>query len=379
MNEELNVIVKRILTPFARPAHTPVEIDVDGETFLIERAQFILHYYQSHIATRTHKTIGLFKSMMRQHIETNYFDMYCYKHSIEMNGFPHRSFDYRNIEDPNFQKFAVSLYRKVNSSKSKMHILFVRIVETIQSDMSDDLSMAIKSDLNAPDRAHENVFLFYADYSGQINAYVYDAHGSDSSASMQYMRNEVDLFILFLSNVFRKMDIKLMIQPRTALSCPRGLQRVSNEQFGFCVMFAYLWIYVVLNFIENGIAPTFAIEFAETCVLDFVSSPDKLFAIVLNFSIQMIDWYMEYLSRMNKQQRVVEDVLETFKADIRQGKVKIINKRPRSIRRERSPVLSDERGARKGLGKPCKKHDECETDYCEKEFCRENPLFMDSS
>jgi hypothetical protein len=129
-----------------------------------------------------------------------------------------------------------------------------------------------------------------------IHLYPKDPHGSmvHQSIGLGTAIPIVDGFLKILKQAFDKRKIKVNLHPRSDSAARHGLQSVAKEpkydgiRTGYCVMFNYLWIYVVLKLIQNNVNHHDALYYAERMILDIVNHNAKvLYNIILNFSIEM--------------------------------------------------------------------------------------------
>lgn len=215
-----------------------------------------------------------------------------------------------------------------------------------------------------------------------IDMYLYEPHGSSYTEYDVEPYDGMKKFLNILKEKYEKITRHTVtIKDELNISCPIGLQIVSEDENGFCIMFCYVWLYVVLNLIKSGIDPELAIYNAETEIINYASSnPEKLMTIILNFSMKIMEIYVNYLSQGPRTKLKTDELKDFFIrgfGNTQRGLEKNIlpstsSTQHKTIRRSR-PVETIEKtaiGKVKGKdGSVCLSDDDCQSYYCSNNRC----------
>ena len=88
---------------------------------------------------------------------------------------------------------------------------------------------------------HSNILLTYKNNDFTISLIIFDPHGSNSDTSFVKLSNK------FLKNLAKTSPFIFKMVDRNIISCPIGIQIMSNDSIGLCQLFSYFWLYFVLE------------------------------------------------------------------------------------------------------------------------------------
>jgi len=250
------------------------------------------------------------------------------------------------------------------------------------------------------DSRHHNMLLVY-NGKDRITVALYEPHGvrniQDDDVAPMFLKNFVKAYNQSLTNK------KMRAIPMVLSSCPRGFQgrvRERNYGFGYCVMYSYFWLYVILHcssiIRKNNISDLdmeTIIKSTEMIMLDknaSMSSKDsnsnsEELAIVINtFATAVIDKYITELDDL--QSKVFDGKLYEYMSNyidnekfggqsvMKENKIEM-----RDEREEKSPSnekygdekyneTHEKQDFRKN-GDVCNTDDVCESDVCDNGRC----------
>jgi hypothetical protein len=242
--------------------------------------------------------------------------------------------------------------------------------------------------------SHRNMLLIYRDdINENINVSLYEPHGyniswynqKDPSNMYQNIENFVRNLILEYNSAFREYKIKRQ-DPITHCNTqviksffkrdvldfvtkPNriGIQAYVNEMsYGYCVMYSYFWLYLVLHcYKQTGLDFRYISNKIEECLIEMYT-PEKLGMIISAFAGKAINFYIEDLEKHpdKEYKKYFYTSLENqFKSNIITRKI---------YRKKKKSKLTPQR---KEHGEDCEKHEDCGSNYCDKNFkCGESIL-----
>ena len=242
---------------------------------------------------------------------------------------------------------------------------------------------------------HMNILLAYYDKNkGKIYLSVYEPHGSEVEKSISDLSDKLPMYMKKASP-----DI-FIITERSSLSCPIGTQAHAKDQYGYCVMFSYFWLYCLLIITNNkGTELTMNdINTIEPAIIDYFDKAEDMMEMIVKFSIYIIDKYIEYITtHLTPDERYeFHKILATsvgnlsyvithggILAVLNQGINKVTNpikslakdwfpsKKDKKMKRHLKNVQekAEEISTRKLDNEDCKEDSECLSDICHENKC----------
>jgi hypothetical protein len=193
----------------------------------------------------------------------------------------------------------------------KERVLWYKFLETFIKKINNcDRYTIFLLSLKEKLEGHRNI-LVIEHLKDKINIVVYDPMGSD------YSEFNVDKVIRTIGDELETITEKKVNIMKKEISCPIGLQKVSEDLIGYCVMFSYFWIYCVMHIIsmiekhyKNTPELTLWLDKVEIYIYDILkNSNSSIFNTVVNFT----DYYTKkvnlYISRKEASQYDIFKIL----------------------------------------------------------------------
>jgi hypothetical protein len=227
----------------------------------------------------------------------------------------------------------------------------------------------------AGDAGHANSLIFYKNPdTKEISMSIYEPSGSSSVVINNPVIAKIDMFLQYIVNAYNILygnkGEKITLVNRREITCPEGIQVVMEEQSGiitgFCLMFSYLWLYLIMlvvrdsdnNIKANNILTI--IKSIDTAVLrskvlltgsgnnpveNFKIKYTNLYTIMTNFSLYCVQSYLSEIGKIGNL-----DIFHAFNILFRKKlRKQVPNLSPPSM-----------------LLQPCKYSTQCESNICQK-------------
>ena len=362
-------IIKNGLSPFAKPFDLEKVMYYDSESGRIKltQAQYVFSYYQHFEQSKSSSPLMniLYAMVMRTNVGLDQIFFLLTLHTTSSLGrLNNNQFDYRNPHDRFFKTMAMVINRGI--SKNGIFIILLDMIKTING--------------------HRCAILFSKakDVAHTIHVYAYDPNGynteSNDVVSVSMHAYIASLIVALSANT----TYTFVFKPVSYF----GMHFMNKHNPGLCVMFTYLWLYIVLIMkrLDLDLETVFQIDLriAEYAANKLNTPGDirseavanLLLSIAFNLALKLIDKYViffpkhDFITRMNH-------TTHHFQKELKARKIHLVQKSPRE---KRSPILPSA-SPRIQYGKECKKSDECETSYCNRKTytCDDYPFDHDST
>lgn len=256
-----------------------------------------------------------------------------------------------------FKSFVDNLVKRVQESDCPFTTLFF----TVEGQVKDYKFV------------HQNIIIIFKQ-EGKIHIAIYDPHGVKAIKPIRKTSNK---FLQQIQNL--KPDI-FVIRPRFIVSCPIGLQKYANDNFGWCIMFSLFWLYCVLYIslkTKNGITIN-NIKLVEQILLQYAKSPQLLYIMTKKFAVYVTNSYIQFITRNgnpNFNRELTKEVKRVIKSEPSIEKSKYKKHKKMSSKKEQTQYYktlskhAKEKSNRKQDGASCKKDDDCLSDICKQNKC----------
>jgi len=214
--------------------------------------------------------------------------------------------------------------------------------------------------------AHQNLCLFYKK-GNNIHLFLYEPHGSGA------INNTVFRFINFLKMTLRNEDLNVIHEWDDQIYYnPVGNQVIGEDREGYCVMYTFFWLYLVLkSVLETG--STDHIKDMET-IISYNFKGKDLHDIIKNFSQKFFNYYFSTVRVVDFERRFIESLqgtnvnytIHTTKRVKPSDYWTVEEKKVDEI----EPEDSFAELFRFKDGKPCGHDSECLSDNCEEGICK---------
>lgn len=345
-------IVKRALVPFQKEVfdeHKLLQfVRENGTRLQMTQAEYVYFYYQTYEsggASDTAMVSVVFNLATDKFLEESNFSEI--RLDIDGRRVVWGKYEFDN-EPKSFDPVANHMYACV--SKSNIYVMNVNV--------------------RYNGKWHRNLVIFSGDDS-KIYAYLYEPNGNFTNHKdyvIQKMHVGVTEFLKVLSSRLENVSLEIVDNDKT---CPVGLQLKSKEKYGLCVMFTYLWMYVVFKLVHHNVSLNDAIGKAEEAIIAALTEK-HIVSTVFNFALHLVDKYMtleQYnpTARIWRTHRLIERNLVEHPREIL----------PKTARnpRSQSPLTFAHSTSLTKYGKECKAHSECETQFCNDGKCDHNPEY----
>jgi hypothetical protein len=238
--------------------------------------------------------------------------------------------------------------------------------------------------VSTPDSGHQNIIILFNDkHTQKITVCVYDPIGIEGDPEARKISNK------FIQYLVSQGKGRLVAGEPIQVNCITGLQYVANDSFGWCVMFAYFWLYCVLAIsnkitgyitlknisdVEKLIIEHFKIgvDDSNQDIIDYEGLMNK----VINFAIYIMNEYMnEYMIKyeidQNELQKTFEqilasdpDIIISYTNNKRKPNRSMTDSRKRHIKKtaEEEPTLAR-------IGQHCDDKNDCLSWNCVENKC----------
>ncbi len=233
---------------------------------------------------------------------------------------------------------------------------------------------------------HANMIFIHVG-SSRITFTIYEPHGDEFGDS----ERRVEKFIrLLIASCNKNRDLfkgKLCIQKdRWEISCVRGLQKVvpeiqlaGTENTGYCLMYSYLWLYIVLRCSSlmgfNSVPETtedetiiFILRLTEKIIIES-RTPEKLGRMINAFAGMVVSRHMENINTFYGREvfaKVQEYVAEKF--DPTDDSI-ILSKTIKPYKKEQQIRNTANLPSRKHDNQACNHDDDCMSMFCNNKKC----------
>lgn len=321
-----------------------LQLDTDEGTVELTQTEYVFFYYQNY------EPFFPTQLPMLQIVHgwaTGNWNYKYYKHitlytDIMLAQLGEVEFKYDTIND--YTKVLVQ-YIQRGLSESNLYILTVNAIFT-----------------DGTASGHRCVILFSKGKApNELEAFLYDPNGlSQTDVIQQKYQASIMIFLKTLSKAFSQK-----------LTCTNvsdiGLQEHSQYNIGLCIMFTYLWLFVVLRSVYAEKLPLRnAVFLVEQEIYNFArdtlpesqqttqATTTSMLTIVHNFALKLIDLYS-----LDQNLETQPITYANVKSDVNRSP----NKVRATKRQKRSPLKADS-SERTKYGQECKTSKECETSYC---------------
>jgi len=358
----MDLIVQNALAPFQRwefNENKTLKYDIAGYEVNLTQGDYVWYYYQSYetddmydipmtyavLKLATGETPGKYYDhiSLTTNVDKGTERMVWLKHTI-------------NAKDTfSLNQLALKIIQDTNTNTATGASILTISMEVIQLELED---------VN-----HRNAMIFCKGNDRTIHAYIYEPHGY--MHNLQIMHKTLGNFTELLVREFNNLGKTLKVA-EMALTCPIGLQsKRDHNGFGLCVMFSYLWVYVVFKLVAQKVSLIDAVKHAETLIFQQTKQGVDIVSTVFNFALSLIDTYM---SSIPNSTYFADKARDLILYDI---KLHDISEKP--VRKQRSPLKTPPEQGRLKYGHDCKSHDDCETSFCNpNNTCDHNPLLEDA-
>lgn len=341
--EKVKEIIHRDLKPFIEKRfdfNKILQLDTDEGTVELTQTEYVFFYYQNY-EPYFHTQLPMLQIVYGW--STGNWNYKYYKHiilytDIMLAQMGEVEFKYNAVND--YINVLVQ-YIQRGLSNSDMYILTINAVFT-EKTISGHRCVILFSKGKAPN---------------EFEAFLYDPNGlAQTDGVKQKYQASIMSFLKTLSKAFTQ---KLTYTNVSDM----GLQEHSEYNIGLCVMFTYLWLFVVFRSVYSRAKVPIrnAVFLAESEIYNFArdelpeqATTTSLLSIVHNFALKLIDLY-SLDQNLDTQPITYADV----KSDVNRSPNKVRAKK----RQKRSPLLA-ESSQRTQYGQECKNSKECETSYC---------------
>lgn len=228
---------------------------------------------------------------------------------------------------------------------------------------------------------HRNIIFSYItepDKEGKKKVYlsVYEPHGSDLDYfSMSHYGGIDRLLEQMIGYINTTTDYQAELIPRKMTSCPAGPQSMDTT-IGFCIMYSFFWLYCllhVMNVEKDDRIEDFPYLISNIDRL-IMSDPKKVPVAIYNFTVYMVNSYLENISP-NLQARFVQKLNDNFFLRIQAEMIpvkenKMVRQPPISLKRKRE--IEQEASSpytRRKTELSCDINAECASDLCVRGKC----------
>jgi len=316
-----------------------LQLDTDEGTVELTQTEYVFFYYQNY---EPYFPTQLPMLQIVHGWATGNWNYKYYKHitlytDIMLAQLGEIEFKYDTIND--YTKVLVQ-YIQRGLSEANLYILTVNAIFT-----------------DGTASGHRCVILFSKGKApNELEAFLYDPNGlTQTDVVKQKYQASIMSFLKTLSKAFTQKLTCINVSDM-------GLQEHSEYNIGLCVMFTYLWLFVVFRSVYAEKVPIRnAVFLAEPEIYNFArdalpeqATTTSLLTIVHNFALKLIDLY-SVDQNLETQPITYADV----KSDVNRSPNKVRAKK----RQKRSPLLV-ESSERTKYGQECKNSKECETSYC---------------
>jgi hypothetical protein len=210
-----------------------------------------------------------------------------------------------------------------------------------------------------PTFSHRNMILIYKnDLNKKFFMYLYEPEG--------IVKRDVQDFLEYLTFEYNKKDNLNVVSEILPKSCPivysqtqtlsSGLQNIIKETGqGYCIMYSYFWLYLVLSCSKSGMNALGLINRLEDYLIENYPSND-LANIIVNFAGKCVNFYIEDI-----QKYVDQDVLKKFHEKSTQKFKQVMEYRQSYIRK----TSLKRKQQYKQQGEDCKENSDCGSNYCD--------------
>jgi hypothetical protein len=212
--------------------------------------------------------------------------------------------------------------------------------------------------------SHYNMLFIYRDteYKKRF-VFLYEPHGIYKD---QRMSDDIKNFILFIEDKYNEkygnsdgFPIVFVedVLGDDMINQPRGIQIIVNEeeQSGYCVMYCYFWLYLVLScYYMTKEDPLKLILYIEQTLTKKYTA-EQLKKIIVSFAVTLVNFYIEELNRLYILDQFNKEVHEIFEKYMTEFQ---------TYKKETKTTRKEERG---DIGDKCVTNSECISNYCEQE------------
>lgn len=295
--ETMTKAVYDILKPFAKsvdPEKSMLVRDAKGVLYSGTFEHYVFNYYQSMISSRMVLKMPMYHIIRR----SVYGDESC---DLDLRIF--LGYYQFGLERRKLQTFLMDVHQAVN----RCDVVSIHLT------------------IHYREESHLNILVLNKQYN-QICGFLYDPHGS----APRFERDEgffssVDRFLVFFQGEYLQTTHQHMYAngTRRSVSCPDGLQRVSEDPIGFCIMINYLWLYVVFHLLRRKFPIDDVMIRAEQMIIDSITrkrterlrkpppNAQLLYSTILNFSMFVVDTYTASLPPV-EQRYLIDTTTEQF-------------------------------------------------------------------
>jgi len=205
--------------------------------------------------------------------------------------------------------------------------------------------------------AHQNVCLFYKK-GNNIHLFLYEPHGSGS------INYTVFRFVNFLKMSLRNEDLNIVHEWDDQIYYnPIGNQTIGEDREGYCVMYTYFWLYLVLkSVLETG--STEYIKDMET-IISYYFKGRQLHDIIKNFSQKFFNYYFSQVKIVDFERHFM-NMLKVNKYNIHTVKRSNYQKEEKYIESKADSFVELFKARD---GRPCENDSDCFSDNCERGIC----------
>jgi len=360
MDARVPNIIQSRLVQFTKPFDLEKVMHYDSESGRVKlsQAQYVFYFYQHfEQSNRMNPLMNILYHMgMGSYIGLgqSYFFLSLYIENAmgRLNG---NQFDYQDPTALFFKTMANHIGRGI--SNHGMFIILLNVSKTPKSTSGHRCAILFSKSKHT---------------ANTINVYAYDPNGYNihkKTPTSVCMHTYISsLGVAMLAHTTYTLNFK----PESYF----GMHFMHKNNPGLCVMFTYLWLYIVLIMksyglhIEHVLQIDFQIAQYAASKLNIRITKDDikniqvevsnlLLSIAFNFALNLIDIYLrivpnhEFITRMRRTTHILQ-------GDVNARKIHLENKSPREKRSPIAPSASP----RLKYGQICKKSDECETSYC---------------
>lgn len=231
--------------------------------------------------------------------------------------------------------------------------------------------------------SHQNV-LFVEYSTDKVRTYLYEPHGTfvrkDSDA--EYVYDFVKDFTLKLG---LSLGLKAVTIKPKKISCKIGIQTRLEKDMGFCTVIGLFWLYCVLV-LSKRYPLQEVTENVEKSVVRICEKNKSLDDLIIKFSALLSMNTIEIMKKIPKYRDFESTVARLIDEEKKNFPVKVMtSKDPRYLRLGSREPVEPQLSTRNGLGSPCSRNRDCESDKCLNGRCVEydydkdiDPDYMES-
>jgi len=162
---------------------------------------------------------------------------------------------------------------------------FAEILENMLN-TSDDLIVTNFNTINSSGTDGHATVLIMEKYDSGWNFYSYDPNGYDNINS-DFKTSSL------IRELIKHLNKKITVIPITEISCPTSIQKYTDDNIGFCLMFSFFWIYCILTIINdmkknNAYIPLqYWIGLVDKILIGCEKS--YLYSVVVSFGIKLVN------------------------------------------------------------------------------------------